>query len=213
MGDEGGKPAGGEAGVPARMVLQGRWLAPRRAGRRSLAMPAFAQDGGEEPEIAGIYLIGDDGSPLRLGLRARQRILGPRDRARQLSLARPFQAAPGGARAGIAARRSAARRARRQPDRARGSDAVGDAVRDRRGEHDPQHRQSRASPFQVRRCSAGPATSTSISSAPRPPVFADGIEPARATCSRSRRTLALPLRNPLALDPDEGVIRVRKSSR
>ena len=32
-----------------------------------LPMPAFALDGGEEPEIAGIYLIGDDGVPHRLG--------------------------------------------------------------------------------------------------------------------------------------------------
>ena len=30
-------------------------------------MPGFAEDGGEEPEIAGVYLIGDDGTPLRLG--------------------------------------------------------------------------------------------------------------------------------------------------
>jgi hypothetical protein len=30
-------------------------------------MPAFAQDGGEEPELAGIYLIGTDGTPFRLG--------------------------------------------------------------------------------------------------------------------------------------------------
>ncbi|MET4898791.1 GguC family protein [Sphingomonadaceae bacterium jetA1] len=33
-----------------------------------LEMPAFAQDGGEEPELAGIYLIGPDGTPHRLGL-------------------------------------------------------------------------------------------------------------------------------------------------
>ena len=31
-------------------------------------MPAFAKDGGEEPEIAGIYIIGPDGMPYRLGL-------------------------------------------------------------------------------------------------------------------------------------------------
>lgn len=31
-------------------------------------MPSFAQDGGEEPELAGIYVIGDDGTPYRLGL-------------------------------------------------------------------------------------------------------------------------------------------------
>jgi hypothetical protein len=29
--------------------------------------PAFAADGGEEPEIAGIYLIGTNGAPLRVG--------------------------------------------------------------------------------------------------------------------------------------------------
>jgi len=33
-----------------------------------LTMPAFAQDGGEEPELAGIYLISPDGTPFRLGL-------------------------------------------------------------------------------------------------------------------------------------------------
>ena len=32
-----------------------------------LASPAFALDGGEEPEIAGIYVIGPDGSPARVG--------------------------------------------------------------------------------------------------------------------------------------------------
>ncbi len=31
-------------------------------------MPSFAEDGGEEPELAGIYLIGPDGTPFRLGL-------------------------------------------------------------------------------------------------------------------------------------------------
>jgi len=33
-----------------------------------LVMPAFAEDGGEEPEVAGIYLIGADRMPLRLGV-------------------------------------------------------------------------------------------------------------------------------------------------
>ena len=32
-----------------------------------LFSPAFAKDGGEEPEIAGIYVIGDDGTPFRVG--------------------------------------------------------------------------------------------------------------------------------------------------
>jgi hypothetical protein len=30
-------------------------------------MPDFSLDGGEEPEIAGLYLIGDDGQPYRVG--------------------------------------------------------------------------------------------------------------------------------------------------
>ena len=30
-------------------------------------MPGFAEDGSEEPEIAGVYLIGDQGQPVRLG--------------------------------------------------------------------------------------------------------------------------------------------------
>lgn len=32
-----------------------------------LEMPPFAQDGGEEPELAGVYLIGPDGTSFRLG--------------------------------------------------------------------------------------------------------------------------------------------------
>ncbi len=49
------------------MVLQGRRLQLVGPGD-ALEMPAFAQDGGEEPELAGIYLIGPDGTPHRLGL-------------------------------------------------------------------------------------------------------------------------------------------------
>jgi hypothetical protein len=32
-----------------------------------LSIPGFADDGGEEPEIAGVYLIGQDGLPVRIG--------------------------------------------------------------------------------------------------------------------------------------------------
>ena len=32
-----------------------------------LVSPSFALDGGEEPEIVGLYLIDDDGQPVRLG--------------------------------------------------------------------------------------------------------------------------------------------------
>ena len=37
------------------------------APEAAFASPAFAQDGGEEPEIVGLYLIGPDGTPHRLG--------------------------------------------------------------------------------------------------------------------------------------------------
>ena len=45
-----------------------RATAPWRSRRaRRLCRRHFAQDGGEEPEIAGIYVIGDDGTPFRVG--------------------------------------------------------------------------------------------------------------------------------------------------
>lgn len=66
-GVAGGKPAAGEAGQQPEWFYKGDGsglVAPGAA----LEMPAFAQDGGEEPELAGIYLIGADGAPFRLGL-------------------------------------------------------------------------------------------------------------------------------------------------
>jgi hypothetical protein len=33
-----------------------------------LTVPAYAEDGGEEAEIAGIYVIGEDGTPYRVGM-------------------------------------------------------------------------------------------------------------------------------------------------
>ncbi|MCG4607448.1 hypothetical protein L0O74_14070, partial [Bifidobacterium longum] len=32
-----------------------------------LPLPPFAEDGGEEPEIAGLYVIGPDSKPYRIG--------------------------------------------------------------------------------------------------------------------------------------------------
>jgi hypothetical protein len=66
MGLEGGKPKAGEAGVQPEWFYKGNGtmlVAPEAP----LVSPAFALDGGEEPEIAGVYVIGDDGSPLRIG--------------------------------------------------------------------------------------------------------------------------------------------------
>lgn len=66
MGEAGGKPTAGEAGVQPEWFYKGDGATLVGPGE-ALSMPAFALDGGEEPEIAGIYLIGADGTPYRLG--------------------------------------------------------------------------------------------------------------------------------------------------
>lgn len=66
-GLEGGKPAPGIEGQQPEWFYKGDGSQLVGPGD-PLIMPAFARDGGEEPEIAGIYLIGEDGTPWRLGL-------------------------------------------------------------------------------------------------------------------------------------------------
>jgi hypothetical protein len=66
MGEEGGKPSGGAPGVQPEWFYKGDGSIVAAPGA-PLVMPLFAEDGGEEPEIAGVYLIGEDGTPLRLG--------------------------------------------------------------------------------------------------------------------------------------------------
>ncbi|MEZ2132048.1 MULTISPECIES: AraD1 family protein [unclassified Sinorhizobium] len=66
MGVEGGKPKPGETGVQPEWFYKGDGSTLRPTGA-DLVSPAFALDGGEEPELAGIYLIGPDGTPFRLG--------------------------------------------------------------------------------------------------------------------------------------------------
>ncbi len=66
MGVEGGKPVAGQEGVQPEWFYKGdgsQLVAPGQP----LASPSFAKDGGEEPEIAGVYVIGPDGTPHRLG--------------------------------------------------------------------------------------------------------------------------------------------------
>lgn len=65
-GLEGGKPAPGEVGQQPEWFYKGdgsQLVGPRDP----LPMPAFARDGSEEPEVAGVYLVGEDGTPYRLG--------------------------------------------------------------------------------------------------------------------------------------------------
>jgi len=66
-GVEHGKPADGEIGCQPEWFYKGDG-AQVAGPEQPLVMPAFAADGGEEPELAGIYLIGGDGVPYRLGL-------------------------------------------------------------------------------------------------------------------------------------------------
>lgn len=65
MGLEGGKP---EAlpGAQPEWFYKGNGNAVAAPGG-DLTMPGFAEDGGEEPEIAGIYIIASDGTPCRVG--------------------------------------------------------------------------------------------------------------------------------------------------
>lgn len=66
MGLEGGKPAEGAVGVQPEWFYKGPGTEAVAPGD-PLTSPGFALDGGEEPEIAGFYLIGPDGTPFRIG--------------------------------------------------------------------------------------------------------------------------------------------------
>jgi hypothetical protein len=66
LGVEGGKPAVGQAGVQPEWFYKGDGSIVAASGQ-PLSMPDFALDGGEEPEVAGLYVIGDDGQPYRVG--------------------------------------------------------------------------------------------------------------------------------------------------
>jgi hypothetical protein len=66
MGLEGGKPIDGSVGIQPEWFYKGDGSVLVAPGH-PFDMPAFALDGGEEPEIVGIYLIGADGAPRRVG--------------------------------------------------------------------------------------------------------------------------------------------------
>jgi hypothetical protein len=66
MGVEDGKPGKGAIGVQPEWFYKGDGSILAAPGA-PLEMPDFALDGGEEPEIAGIYLVAPDGTPVRIG--------------------------------------------------------------------------------------------------------------------------------------------------
>ncbi len=65
-GVEGGKPAPGEAGISPEWFYKGCGTVLRGHGE-PLVVPEFADDGGEEPEVAGVYIIDAQGIPRRIG--------------------------------------------------------------------------------------------------------------------------------------------------
>lgn len=66
-GLERGKPGPDEIGVSPEWFYKGDGTV-LRAHNESLDLPPYALDGGEEAEIAGVYLIDRNGHPVRIGL-------------------------------------------------------------------------------------------------------------------------------------------------
>jgi hypothetical protein len=66
-GLEGGRPEPGRIGVPPEWFYKGNGGTLRAHGE-PLVIPPYAEDGGEEAEIAGLYVIAPDGEPRRVGM-------------------------------------------------------------------------------------------------------------------------------------------------
>ncbi len=66
LGLEGGKPGKGRIGVQPEWFYRGDGSTIVAPGG-DLVSPSFALDGGEEPEIVGLYVIDDEGAPVRVG--------------------------------------------------------------------------------------------------------------------------------------------------
>jgi hypothetical protein len=66
-GLEGGRPEPGQIGVSPEWFYKGPGTILRAHGE-PLEVPSYAEDGGEEGEIAGVYLIDAAGVPRRLGM-------------------------------------------------------------------------------------------------------------------------------------------------
>ncbi len=66
LGVEGGKPGRGETGAQPEWFYKGDGSI-LAAPEGDLKSPSFALDGGEEPEIVGIYVIDGAGKPVRVG--------------------------------------------------------------------------------------------------------------------------------------------------
>ena len=65
-GVEGGFPDKGKIGVQPEWFYKGNGSAIKAHGQQ-LDLPAFGNDGGEEPEVAGVYVVDAEGNPWRIG--------------------------------------------------------------------------------------------------------------------------------------------------
>ncbi len=66
-GEEGGKPAPGSVGVQPEWFYKGNGTI-LKGHLSALEVPAYGLDGGEEPEVAGVYVIDPGGVPVRIGM-------------------------------------------------------------------------------------------------------------------------------------------------
>jgi len=66
LGLEQGKPASGEVGVQPEWFFKGNGQCLVNPGE-PLEVPDFSLDAGEEPEIVGLYVVGDEGAVYRVG--------------------------------------------------------------------------------------------------------------------------------------------------
>jgi hypothetical protein len=66
-GLESGRPAPGQIGIAPEWFYKGNGTLLRAPGE-PLDVPPYAEDGGEEAEVAGVYFIAPDGQPRRLGM-------------------------------------------------------------------------------------------------------------------------------------------------
>lgn len=66
-GVEGGRPAAGRIGIAPEWFYKGNGSV-LRAPFAPLDVPPYAEDGGEEAELAGIYIVDSEGMPHRIGM-------------------------------------------------------------------------------------------------------------------------------------------------
>lgn len=66
LGLENGKPGKGKEGAQPEWFYKGDGSSVV-SPEQPLPMPSFAQDGGEEPELVGMYIIDPNGTPVRVG--------------------------------------------------------------------------------------------------------------------------------------------------